>query len=112
MMPGNKSNFPGKKLTTMPQVATPPVKASLDLKAAIVKALEDQRYDWRTLEGLVRSAGVKEEQILQVLNSMPDQVVRATTTDGRTVFTTRKHYEETHGFGDRLLSVLTDKVVA
>src|SRR5258708_1188466 len=111
-MPRNKSNPPRKHLT-MPQVVNAPQAASSsDIKTRVIAALEDERYDWRTLNGLARSVGAREADILQVLNSMPDQVVRATTTDGRTVFTTRKHYEETHGFGDRLLSVLTDKVVA
>jgi hypothetical protein len=43
---------------------------------------------------------------------MSDQIVRATTADGRTVFTTRNHYEKTHGLGDKILSVLADKIVA
>jgi hypothetical protein len=110
-MPRNNSNPPRKKLK-MPQVIAAPVASTLELKAAVVKALEDSRYDWRTLEGLVRSVGRRDAEILQILNSMPDQIVRATTADGRTVFTTRNHYEQTHGFGDRLLSALADKVVA
>jgi hypothetical protein len=96
----------------MPQVIAHKVELAFDLKAAVVKALEDPRYDWRTLDGLVRSVGKRDAEILQILNSMPDQIVRATTADGRTVFTTRNHYEQTHGFGDKLLSALADKVVA
>jgi hypothetical protein len=111
-MPRNKSIPPRKKLT-MPQIVAPPVGSILDLKAAIVKALEDQRYQWRTLDGIARTVkATSEAEILRVLDSMPDQIVRTTTADGRTVFTTRNHYNETHGFGDKLLSVLTDKVVA
>jgi hypothetical protein len=112
IMPRNKSTSPRKQLT-MPQVANPPQAASaLDVKTRVLAALEDERYDWRTLNGLGRSVGAREEDILSVLNSMPDQVVRATSADGRTVFTTRNHYEKTHGFGDKILSVLTDKIVA
>jgi hypothetical protein len=91
----------------MPQAA-----AGLDLRAAILGALEHEQYDWRTLGGLCRATGAKQQEILSILNSMPDTIVRATAEDGQTLFTTRSHYEKTHGFGDKLLSALADKVVA
>jgi hypothetical protein len=95
------------KLSTMPQTVP-----TLELKAAVLKALEDERYDWRTVNGLARTLKTNEQEILRVLNSVPDQIVRTNAADGRSVFTTRNHYEKTHGFGDKLLSALADKVVA
>lgn len=86
--------------------------AAVDLRAALVHALEDPRYDWRTVRGLTRALGLSEQDVVRTLDSMPDVVVRASTADGRTVFTTRRHYEKTHGFGDKLLSALADRVVA
>lgn len=91
----------------MPQAAQ-----SLDLKTAVLGALEDERYDWRTVNGIARALEVSERDVLRVLGSMPDQIVRTTTADGRSVYTTRSHYEKTHGFSDKLLSALADKVVA
>jgi len=38
----------------MPQVVAPPIGSTLDLTAAIIKALEDPRYDWRTLDGIAQ----------------------------------------------------------
>jgi len=90
----------------------PQARASLDLKTAVIQALEDERYDWRTLDGLAHALGTTEREVLGILNSMPDQIVRATAADGQSVFTTRSHYQKTHGFGDKLLSPLADKVVA
>lgn len=84
----------------------------MPLRSAVLQALEDDRYDWRTAKGLAKDLKIDEQEILAVLNSFPDQVVRATSGDGRILFTTRSHYEKTHGFGDRLLSALADKVVA
>lgn len=110
-MPKKKSDSPGKQLN-MPNVATPPVARTVDVRTLIVQALEDQRYQWRTMDALTRASGVREQDVLEVLRSMCDQIVRATTGDGRTVYTTRKHYQESHGFGDKLLSALADKVVA
>lgn len=82
------------------------------LREAVVRALEDDRYDWRTLGGIARATGAKNPEILSLLNSMSDQIVRTTAADGQALFTTRNHYEQTHGFGDKLLSALADKVVA
>jgi hypothetical protein len=85
---------------------------TLDLNTAVTKALEDEQYDWRTIPGLARSLNVSEKDITRVLNSVPDQIVRTTADDGRFLFTARSHYEKTHGFRDKLLSALADKIVA
>lgn len=90
----------------------PPAATGLDLRAAVVRALEDNRYDWRTTAGVARQVGVTEPEVVSILQSMPDDILRAKTEDGRVVFTTRKHYEKTHGLGDKILSALADKVVA
>jgi hypothetical protein len=105
-MPKNKLH-PLKRNLVMPQAG-----ASLDLKTALIKALEDERYDWRTILGLARALGTSEKEIIDLLNAFPDQVVRTTGADGQSLFTTRSHYEKTHGFRDKLLSALADKVVA
>lgn len=98
---------PPKRTIAMPHTGT-----SLDLKTAVIQALEDERYDWRTVRGLARTLHISEQEITSVLDSSSDQIVRATSDDGRRLFTTRSHYQKTHGFGDKLLSALADKVVA
>jgi|SRR5580700_3907202 hypothetical protein len=95
------------RVSAMPQAAQ-----AVDLKTAVLKALEDEQYDWRTISGLARTVDVSAKDITRTLESMSDQIVRATADDGRVLFTTRNHYEKTHGFRDKLLSALADKVVA
>ena len=90
----------------------PPTSKTIDIAAAILAALEDERYDWRTIKGLVNSTGASEAEVINVLNSMSDRVVRSQDADGRSLFTTREHYQKTHGLGDRLLSALADRIVA
>jgi hypothetical protein len=102
-----KKSYPKGRVSAMPQTAQ-----TLDLKTVVIKALEDEQYDWRTIPGLARSLQMSEKDITRVLDSVPDRIVRATADDGRVLFTTRSHYEKTHGFGDKLLSALADKVVA
>jgi len=90
----------------------PEIAHSTDLKTAVLKALEDEQYDWRTIKGLVKSTGATEPEVLSVLNSLSDQVVRSQDADGRSLFTTREHYQKTHGLGDKILSALADRIIA
>jgi hypothetical protein len=104
---GKKKSLPKGRVAFMPHSAH-----TTDLKTAVLKALEDERYDWRTISGLARALDVTDNEIVRTLGSVSDQIVRTTADDGRILFTTRDHYEKTHGFGDKLLSALADKVVA
>ena len=85
--------------------------ASSDASDPVIKALENPNYAWRTVKGIVSETGLPEDRVVDTLAKLPDVVVRATDADGRNIFTTRKHYEKTHGFGDKLLSALADRVV-
>jgi hypothetical protein len=102
-----RKSLPQGRVATMPHTAR-----TTDLGTAVLKALEDESYDWRTISGLARTLDVSDNEIVRTLGSMSDRIVRTTADDGRTLFTTRDHYEKTHGFGDKLLSALADKVVA
>jgi hypothetical protein len=90
----------------------PKISQGIDLTAAILAALEDERYDWRTIKGLAKATGATEAEVVSRLSSMSDQVVRSQDADGRSLFTTREHYQKTHGLGDKLLSALADRIVA
>jgi hypothetical protein len=106
-MRGKNKSHPRGRVAVMPETAQ-----ATDLKTAVLKALEDERYDWRTIKGLVKSTGATEQDILSMLNSLADKIVRSQDADGRSLFTTREHYQKTHGLGDRILSALADRIVA
>jgi hypothetical protein len=83
-----------------------------NLPDQIIRALEDDRYDWRTVEGVVEQTGIPAAKVQEILRSLERDVVRSAVPDelGRALYTTRKHYRETHGLGARFLSALSDKV--
>ncbi|MGO9123339.1 MAG: hypothetical protein ACLP6G_00485 [Terriglobales bacterium] len=85
---------------------------SHDLRNRVIAALENPKYDWRTVGGVASEVGASKDDVAALLGAMPDIVVRASDDKGRTIFTTREHYERTHGLGDKLLSALADKVIA
>jgi hypothetical protein len=78
----------------------------------IIKALEDERYDWRTVNGLSEQTGIAEAKVQEVLADLGQVIVRSSVPDdsGRALYTTRRHYRQTHGVGTRFLSALSGKV--
>ena len=83
-----------------------------DATERVLRALEDQRFDWRTVEGVAEQVGVPQTTVRQILEEQKDAIVRSSIPDdaGRNLYTTRKHYRQTHGFAARLRNALTDKV--
>ena len=78
----------------------------MDVKAVVVKALEDPRWEWRTVDGIARETGVAEAQVLQILESSPDEVIRSRTSDaqGRALYTSRRHYTQKQSLFERFRS--------
>lgn len=83
-----------------------------DLRHRIINALEDPRYEWRTIDGLAEQIGISPSQIREILEDLKEELVRSSIRDesGRELYTTRRHYRQTHGLGSRILNALSDKV--
>ncbi|MXZ71373.1 MAG: hypothetical protein F4Z04_07700 [Acidobacteria bacterium] len=71
----------------------------------IMNALEDPRWDWRTVEGINRDTGIPADEIWGFLSRSGDRVVRSVARDrlGRVLFTSRQRYRENHSPMERLL---------
>ena len=78
----------------------------------VIDALEDSRYDWRTVEGVAEQTGVNPSVVRAILKEAEHEIVRSSIPDesGRSLYTTRKHYRQTNGLGTRILSALSDRV--
>ncbi len=91
-------------------------KQSLQLNGSIrdqiIRALEDDRYEWRTVDGVAQQTGVPATQVQESLESLKQEIVRSSIPDeaGRSLYTTRRHYRDTHGLGAQFLAALSDKV--
>lgn len=83
-----------------------------NLRDQIIRALEDNRYEWRTIDGIVGQINVPAARVQQILETLKHVVVRSSVPDemGRSLYTTRKHYRETQSIGSRFLAALSDKV--
>jgi biotin operon repressor len=96
-----------KKAKTTAQALTTVEPAQL-----VTKALEDSRYEWRSIEGISEQTGLSQDQVRHIIEKMEDEIVRSSVPDekGRSLYTTRQHYRATHGLGARLLDALAGRV--
>lgn len=71
----------------------------------IIDALEDPRWDWRTVDGISRDTGIPPEDVRVFLARSGATVVMSVARDrrGRALFTTRERYRKGHSLMERLL---------
>jgi hypothetical protein len=80
----------------------------------VVRALENPKYDWRTIDGISQETGIDPHQVGLILAFLPKvvDVVQSSVPDkkGRALFTTRKHLNKTQSFANRILSAFSDRI--
>src|SRR6266545_2122071 len=77
-------------------------------EAQVISALENPRYDWRTMDGIERETGLNTDQVVGILKSPAVNSRLAIGGEGddqgRTLFTTKGHYNRKAGFINRFTS--------
>jgi hypothetical protein len=58
----------------------------------LFEALEDPKYEWRTLAALQRASGMSEADILRVLQSRPSLVRETHSRSGEPLWTLQERY--------------------
>ena len=78
----------------------------MDSKTQVIAALENRKWDWRTVEGIARDTELSEQQILEILEASPNEIIRSRIPDaqGRALYTTRRHYAQRRGILDKFRS--------
>jgi hypothetical protein len=79
----------------------------------VTEALEDNRYVWRTIEGIVKDTGLSAAKVENAV-LWDDQVDAITASyrdeKGRTLFTTRRHYQKKRSLGWRVVGAIAGKM--
>jgi hypothetical protein len=82
-----------------------------DAAKRVASAMENPKYRWRTIEGLANDTGISSDQIDHLINGeLADQVLTTRDKLGRTLYTTRRHYNRSQPLVNRLLTVLSDQI--
>lgn len=60
----------------------------------VFEALEDDRWDWRTLRALTKASGLSENDVLKIINKYPTLVRKSITPiqSGENLYTLQERY--------------------
>jgi hypothetical protein len=90
--------------------------ATSDLESAtsaVWKALNSDRYDWRSVDGIAEETGLDKLAVSTILEKQfGEAVVRAVDTNqpGTFLYATRDRYNKIRGPWNRVLSLITNQV--
>jgi len=78
---------------------------------AVLKALENEKYKWRTIDGISQETGLSAEQVLEVLSSSSDKIVKSSipSPEGKSLFTTRKHFRKSANTFEKVMSAIKNR---
>ncbi len=79
---------------------------------AIIKALENPAYMWRTIIGVATEAKLPREVVVAVIDDSPEWLVQASVPSrtGQSLFTTRQHFREHASTADKLIGALKNRL--
>jgi hypothetical protein len=82
------------------------------IKEKIFEALEDERYEWRSLKGISKQVGVSEEDVLSVIKENADFIVQSSvpSVDGDPLFTTKRHFHAKSSALDKILGAFKGRI--
>ncbi|MFK3862822.1 hypothetical protein [Pseudoalteromonas rhizosphaerae] len=86
-------------------------KMNKQMSDLLRKAFENNKYEWRTIRGVSKETGLKEDDVRNYIKSHGDEVVKssARNAEGETLYTSRKSYRERSSLGMRLSSILRNR---
>jgi anti-sigma B factor antagonist len=78
----------------------------------IMNALDNENYDWRTIEGIATECNLTQRHVEEILEKLQDEVIRSSVPDakGRQLYTSRAHYKRSQSFLNKSLSALSDRI--
>ena len=78
----------------------------LSPKDLILEALEKPEWEWRTVEGLSTETGIPLDEVLQILENSPEEVILSSRPGpkGRPLYTSRRHYTQKQSLLNRFRS--------
>lgn len=84
-----------------------------DALDAVLKALGNPTYKWRTVEGLATETGLDTKAVMGALATASDRIVKSTISDpdAKDVFTTRARFREEASLGEKLFGAIKNRAV-
>lgn len=82
-------------------------------KDKVIRALENPRYRWRTIDGVARELKIPEKNVQRAIHDLrtTGKVVKssALSDKGEELFTTREHFKNSAPLGARFIAALRNR---
>ena len=84
-----------------------------DDRTAVLSALEDSKFTWRTLKGIAAQTRLPESKVMEIIQSNRDLILKSEipSTDGLDLYTTRKHYLDQSGVVGKMMGFYHARLV-
>ncbi len=78
---------------------------------AVMKALENEKFKWRTIDGVSKETGLSTDQVIDVLGGASDKIVRSSiqSPEGKALFTTRENFRKKSSAVERILGAIKNR---
>jgi predicted transcriptional regulator len=79
----------------------------------VVAALEDSRFEWRTLQGVAEQTKLSVDEVLASLSTLINRGIvirsRIPAANGEDLYTTRTHFKDFSTVGDRIAAAFRNR---
>lgn len=74
------------------------------IRHLVIQALDNPRWDWRTISGIAQDTGLSERDIKRVIARNRNKILKSDvpSRDGEDLYTTVDHWEEIASAGDKI----------
>jgi hypothetical protein len=82
-----------------------------DHVTAVLGALANPNYKWRTIGGVAKETGLDTKVVLNVLSTKADQIVKSSvqSLEGSDLYTTRDHLRMKASLGEKILGAIKNR---
>lgn len=77
----------------------------------IIGALENDKFKWRTIDGIANDTNISKEEIASIISKCDDLIIKSNipSIDGKELFTTRKQLKKKATLSEKFAAVINNR---
>ncbi len=85
---------------------------SESLKINVIKALESEKFKWRTIKGISKEIGLNEDEVLSIIEHNKDVIVHSSvpSKNGEDLYTTKQHFHKYSSAMDKIMGAFKGRL--
>lgn len=89
------------------------IKEHDDVVKAVIQALENPRFNWRTIQGISEETSLSRDVVIEALSRVAEIIVKSpgAADDGSDLFTTRDHFRKEGGVTAKFMGAIKNRIL-